>query len=320
MNDPMKKDKGKPGGHKNGGIGAGKGRRFGGSRDKGRDAPPPARGYDPKRDKNARHRGTPASAPAIRPRQTEPAAIKAAPLPRLKIDLFGVHAVREALKNPLRKVHGVYVTEQSGKSYGDIISNLPGHLSPKIVIREQLDRALPPGSVHQGIAIACDPLPETGVDDFIISASTRARTVLVMLDQVTDPHNVGAILRSCSAFGAHGMILQRMHAPELIGVLAKTACGAVEHVPVAYETNLTRALETLQETGFTAVGLDERGTAKLSVLHDASKLVIVLGAEGDGIRRLVKEQCDYLVALPTSGAIASLNVSNAAAVALFAAR
>jgi 23S rRNA (guanosine2251-2'-O)-methyltransferase len=319
MNDPMKKDKSRPGGHKSGGTSGKNGRRFGGSREKTRETPSPARGYDPKRDKNARHRGpAPSGGSAAKPARAEPLSLKAAPVPRLKIDLFGVHAVREALANPCRKIHSVYATEQSAKTYADVFSRLPGHLPPRIVTREQLDRSLPPGTVHQGVAIACDPLPEIGVDDFIIAANMRPRTVLVMLDQVTDPHNVGAILRSCSAFGANGMILQRMHAPELTGVLAKTACGAVEHVPVAYETNLTRTLETLQEAGFMAVGLDERGDKGLFALRDAPKLVIVLGAEGDGIRRLVKERCDRLASLPTSGPIASLNVSNAAAVALFA--
>lgn len=244
--------------------------------------------------------------------------IRPAPLPKVKADLFGMHAVREAWNNPARKIHALYLTDTSFKGFAEHLHNNLPRPAPIMVTKEQLDRSLPSGSVHQGMAISCAPLPETGVDDFIIRAVGQAKTLLVMLDQVTDPHNVGAILRSCSAFGAAGVILQRMHAPELTGVLAKTACGAVEHMPVAYETNLTRALQTLQDAGFMAVGLDERGDAELSQLPVHPKMVLVLGAEGDGIRRLIKEQCDVLARLPTSGAIASLNVSNAAAVGLYA--
>jgi 23S rRNA (guanosine2251-2'-O)-methyltransferase len=140
-----------------------------------------------------------------------------------------------------------------------------------------------------------------------------------MLDQVTDPHNVGAILRSACAFGAGGVIMQRRHAPELTGVLVKTASGAAEHIPVAYETNLSAALDTLRENGFTAIGLDERGEKILGDAVIPAKTVLVLGAEGDGMRPKVREHCDVLARLPTQGPIASLNVSNAAAVALFAA-
>ena len=189
--------------------------------------------------------------------------------------------------------------------------------------KQKLDYMLPRGAVHQGIALITDPLDEVSLQDFVIKSKSQDKTVLLILDQVTDPHNVGAILRSACAFGADGVIMQRKHAPELEGVLAKTASGAVEHIPVAYETNLSRSIEELKEEGFFVFGLDERGEREVGdILRNNSdpnqKLVLVLGAEGPGMRRLVKEHCDELVKLPTKGEISSLNVSNAAAVALYA--
>lgn len=137
---------------------------------------------------------------------------------------------------------------------------------------------------------------------------------LAILDQVTDPHNVGAILRSACAYGAKGLIMQSKHAPEMTGALAKAACGALEHVPVAFETNLSRAIEALQQAGYFVYGLDERGD-DIGQQNFAGKNVLVLGAEGPGIRRLVKEHCDVLIRLPMHGPMPSINVSNAAAVA-----
>ena len=234
---------------------------------------------------------------------------------KLNIDLFGHHAVQAAWTNPARFIHALYITENALKEF-DLAPDLK-RPAPTIVSKDDIDKALPPGTVHQGIALSCQNLDEHDVQDFIIRGEGAGEMTLVMLDQVTDPHNVGAILRSACAFGADGVILQRKHAPEPKGILAKTACGAVEHVPIAYETNLTRTLETLQEAGFFVIGLDERGDNIASLPHYEKK-VIVLGAEGPGIRRLVKDQCDVLARLPMTGAMPSINVSNAAAVALYA--
>lgn len=235
---------------------------------------------------------------------------------RLKIDLFGAHAVTEAWKNPKRFIHALYITEAALADFP--IKAAPKRPNPTIVSKEQLDKSLPFGTVHQGIALSCQPLDEVSVSDLIVAGKDKPKSVLVMLDQVTDPHNVGAIARSASAFGADGMIMQRRHAPEPTGILAKIACGAVDHLPLAYETNLARTLETLKDAGYTAIGLDEHSPKTFDSLPDYGKVVLVLGNEGDGMRRLVKEHCDVLVTLPTGGAIASLNVSNAAAVALYA--
>jgi 23S rRNA (guanosine2251-2'-O)-methyltransferase len=181
-----------------------------------------------------------------------------------------------------------------------------------------MERMLGRDAVHQGMAISAAPLEDVFVQDIINAGAGKERSVVLMLDQVTDPHNVGAILRSASAFGADGVIMQRRHAPELEGVLCKTACGAVDHLPVAYETNLSRTLEELADAGYTIIGLDEHAPDSLSAIAVPAKSVLVLGAEGDGMRRLVREHCSVLVTLPTQKPINSLNVSNAAAVALYA--
>ena len=257
--------------------------------------------------------------------------------------LYGFHAVREAWLNPQRTVFALYLTEESKKEFEPVLAQARGkglrRPGPQVVDKKQLDKMLPPGAVHQGLGLSTTPLDDIFIQDFIIKAQQQNRTVLLMLDQVTDPHNVGAILRSACAFGADGVIMQRKHAPEIEGVLAKTACGGVEHVPVAFETNLSRAIEELKENGFFVYGLDEAGYKTIGDIgfkpkapaHDgkdllkpspqidlSEKILLVLGSEGYGIRRLVKENCDELVRLPTTGAIASLNVSNAAAVALYA--
>jgi 23S rRNA (guanosine2251-2'-O)-methyltransferase len=256
------------------------------------------------------------------PKASKP-KFKFSPAPQI----YGFHAVAAAWTNPERKVHALYATEAGLKTFQDMVSeaNAQGLNRPEPIIidKHALEHAFPQGAVHQGLALACDDLTELSVQDFVISADTRERSVFLILDQVTDPHNVGAITRSACAFGAHGLIVQRRHAPERHGVLAKTACGGIEHVPVAQETNLSRAIEELQEAGFVVIGLDERGTHPIQdwaepYKHKPTKIALVLGAEGPGLRALVRDHCDSLVHLPTSGALSSLNVSNAAAVSLFA--
>ncbi|PCJ99500.1 MAG: 23S rRNA (guanosine(2251)-2'-O)-methyltransferase RlmB [Zetaproteobacteria bacterium] len=257
--------------------------------------------------------------------------------------LYGVHAVREAWLNEARTINTLYLTEQAQRGFEQTI--LEGRKKglrrpePCLIEKHKLEKMLPRGAVHQGVALASTPAEEHDVQDFIIRANTQARTIICMLDQVTDPHNVGAILRSASAFGIDGVIMQKKHAPSLDGVLAKTACGAVDHIPVAQATNLSRTIKELQGEGFYVIGLDEHSTKEVGHImrtrqhntgatenltdiceksDESTKIMIVLGSEGDGIRRLVKESCDELVKLPTQGAIASLNVSNAAAVAFYA--
>ncbi len=252
----------------------------------------------------------------------QPSAQKANTIPqRSRASLYGFHAVEQAWLNAQRHIDALYVTDAGLKSFEATLNQ--AHQAqlkrpePQILDKNALEKTLPQGAVHQGLALVCPLIEDVSVQDFIIAAEHKP-SMLVMLDQVTDPHNVGAILRSACVFGLNGVILQRKHAPLLDGVLAKTACGAVEHVPVAYETNLNRCIETLQDAGFFIFGLDERGgdLADLKTLPD--KTVLVMGSEGPGLRRLIKENCDSLLRLPTEGKISSLNVSNAAAVTFYA--
>lgn len=236
--------------------------------------------------------------------------------------LYGTHAVREAWLNKARQVQNLYITESALGDFEHVLEqganselNRP---NPMIVDKADLDKALPKGAVHQGIALACSPLPEMEVEDLIIKANAQnAPSTIAILDQVTDPHNVGAILRSASALGLDAVVMQRRHAPELSGVLAKTACGALEHINVAQATNLSRAIEELQAAGYFVIGLDERGD-DINTIERSPKTAIILGAEGPGIRRLVKENCDQLARIPMHNTIASINVSNAAAIAFYA--
>lgn len=239
-----------------------------------------------------------------------------------RANIFGLHAVREAWLNPRRYIHALYLSEQAEVLFGpamDLASQRGlERPEPRILSKDEFDRLLGRDAVHQGVALSAAPLEEAFIQDIISIGAEKDRAVILVLDQVTDPHNVGAILRSACAFGADGVVMQRRHAPELEGVLAKTASGAVEHLAVAYETNLSRTLETLTDAGYVAIGLDEHAEKSLSSIEIPQKAVLVLGAEGDGMRRLVREHCQVLVTLPTHAPIASLNVSNAAAVALYA--
>ena len=241
---------------------------------------------------------------------------------RLTPSLWGVHAVTEAWLNPKRNIFHFAATETALQEFQETLAKGRElglkRPTPEIAERYAIDKLLPPGSVHQGLILDAAPLQEVFVQDFAVRASTMERAVVLILDQVTDPHNIGAILRSANAFGAIGIVMQSRNAPELNGVMAKAASGALEHMPVAYETNLSRALNALQAEGFTAIGLDERGEKTLAQIAVPAKAVLVLGAEGKGLRQNLREHCDVVARLPTVGAIASLNVSNAAAVALYA--
>lgn len=235
--------------------------------------------------------------------------------------LWGLHAVRAAFLNPQRRILRLLVTEAGLASFEDTLddaikANIK-RVQPEILDKVAYERLMPPGSVHQGVAALVEALPVRDAHDLIANLKDDEKATIVILDQVTDPHNVGAILRSASAFGATGVIMQDRHAPELSGVLAKTASGAADVIPVAVETNLSRTIEFLQERNFFVIGLDERGTS-ISELPSYDRVALVLGAEGSGLRRLVADHCDGLASLPTQGPILSLNVSNAAAVALYA--
>ena len=247
--------------------------------------------------------------------------------PKIKADLFGFHACAEAWLNPERDIHALYITQNALSGFESVIEKAKKakitRPAPTITDKGAIDNALMKGTVHQGVALDTAPLPMMGLPDLLIRTQDKPSALLVILDQVTDPHNVGAIARSACAFGADGIITQSRHTPDLSGVLAKIACGALEHVPFAAETNLARTIEELQQNHFIVLALDERGEHNIDVIaerHKNDKIAFVMGAEGPGIRRLVKEKCDDMVRLPMDGAMPSINVSNAAAIALYAFR
>lgn len=228
--------------------------------------------------------------------------------------VYGFHAVFAALANPERSPKRLLLTRNAESEMVREGYLLPENdrIEPEIMAGDEIADILPPGAVHQGIALKASPLPELTIDE----ACYGANAVLV-LDQVTDPHNFGAILRSAAVFGATALVTTERNSPPLGGVLAKTASGALEKVKIAKVPNLVRAMEELKEMGFEVIGLDGEGEHTLPHLEIGPKVALVLGAEGAGLRRLTREHCDLLARLPASGEMKSLNVSNAAAVALY---
>ncbi|PSC04423.1 23S rRNA (guanosine(2251)-2'-O)-methyltransferase RlmB [Alsobacter soli] len=234
------------------------------------------------------------------------------PAPHGRLRLYGFHSVAEALGNPNRKVHALYATENAAQRLAAIVPN------PKVALTlvrpEQIDRMVGEDAVHQGVAADVEPFPALDLHDLPDDA------LVLVLDQVTDPHNVGAILRSAAAFGAAALVMTERHSPDAAGVLAKTASGGLEHVPIITVGNLAQALAVLGDRGFWRIGLDSEGPDILEKSVASRPVALVLGAEGKGLRRLTRERCDVLARLDMPGAIKSLNVSNAAAVALYALR
>lgn len=230
--------------------------------------------------------------------------------------IYGHHAVTAALGNPERKLLRLARTGPD-IAPGEVEGGSADWPEWEQVPRDILESWLPAGAVHQGIAVKVHPLPEQGIEDVVQDAAERARAVVVILDQVTDPQNVGAILRSAAAFGALAVVLTERHAAPESGALAKAASGALEHVPLIRVANLARAIEILKKGGFWIAGLAAEAERTLAQAKLTGKVGLALGAEGPGLRRLTREHCDLLVRLPTGGAIDHLNVSNAAAVSLY---
>lgn len=230
--------------------------------------------------------------------------------------LYGSHAVRAALANPRRRLKRLLVAASDPAEEPAVpAADLP--VPPESVERTEITRLLPDGAVHQGVAALVHPLPPVHIEDICDRATTLERATVVVLDQVTDPHNVGAILRSAAAFGALAVVLTERNAPPETGALAKSASGALEHVSLVRVGNLVRALDLFKGAGFWCAGLAAEGSQTLAEAKLSGRVALVLGSEGEGLRRLTRERCDLLVRLPTHGPIGHLNVSNAAAISLY---
>ncbi|MBO4225192.1 23S rRNA (guanosine(2251)-2'-O)-methyltransferase RlmB [Bradyrhizobium neotropicale] len=223
--------------------------------------------------------------------------------------LYGWHTVSLALANPERRIRKLFVTENAAKRLAD--ERIDTRVPPEIVRPSTIDQRLGPDAVHQGLLVEADPLPSPDID------TLEPEGIVLVLDQITDPHNVGAVLRSAAAFAVKAIVTTARHSPEATGVLAKSASGALELVPLVTVQNLARALTALNERGFLTVGLDSQGSEDLSQVALRQPLALVLGAEGKGLRQLTRETCSVVARLDMPGEIKSLNVSNAAVLALY---
>jgi len=258
-----------------------------------------------------------------RPRRAGPPPTPGEPSARaLERWLYGRHAVAAALANPARRWRRLAILAGQETAAAALIAAARarrlGDGAPLTVLdRPALSALLPENAVHQGWALDTEPLAQPDLDTVLDRAAAADHAVILVLDQVTDPHNVGAIMRSAAAFGASAVVVAAHNAPPLTAALAKAASGALELVPLVRVVNLARTLDRLKEAGFWCCGLDESGAEDLAALDLGARVGLVLGAEGGGLRRLVRERCDCLARLPTHPQLPSLNVSNAAAIALY---
>ena len=236
--------------------------------------------------------------------------------------LWGRHAVIAALHNPKRMLSRVFCSKNNRTLLDEEISKIrindPSSIPELEVLPiQELNLLVPSDSLHQGFVIISEALQEPDFDWFLEKNRTTTHLTLVLLDQVTDPQNVGAIARSSLALGAHGMILQSRNAPKLDGTLAKAASGATEYIPIFRVTNIARAIRKMQDFDISCFGLAGESDVSIHNTSLTTRLALVLGAEGAGLRRLTRESCDQLVSLPTVNHFSTLNVSNAASIALY---
>jgi 23S rRNA (guanosine2251-2'-O)-methyltransferase len=227
--------------------------------------------------------------------------------------IYGLHAVEAALQNPKRVIRHAYLTENAAAKLAPMIS--ARGIVATVQSPQDFEGLVGASAVHQGAVLLAEPLRQPSLDEFLDELEDEAPAALAMLDQVTDPHNVGAVLRSAAAFGIAAVIVQDRHSPPLSGTLAKVASGAVEEVAVIATVNLARALERLKDHGFRCAGFDSEAQALFDARTEAApRVTFVFGAEDRGLRRLIREGCDALYALFVPGKIKSLNISNAAAI------
>ena len=225
--------------------------------------------------------------------------------------LYGWHTVKAALENPARRIRRLFATENAARRLAE--DGLALGVETELVRPDAIAHRLGPDAVHNGLLAEADPLPSPELDEL------EPAGIVLVLDQITDPHNVGAILRTAAGFAVAAVVTTARHSPEATGVLAKSASGALEYVPIVTVQNLARALEQLRERGYLLVGLDSTGDIDLGDAPLRAPLALVLGAEGKGLRQLTRATCDRVARLDLPGRIKSLNVSNAAALALYVA-
>ena len=232
--------------------------------------------------------------------------------------IYGLHTVAAALSNPKRRLFRLLITPARQDPIAEILIELPQDRRPSIEVVEpaRLQQLLPGDAAHQGVVLETAPLTGPALAELLAHIDQRA--CLVLLDQVTDPQNVGAILRSAAAFGADGVIVPGRHAAPQTAVLAKAASGALDVVPLVSVSNLAHAIGQLKDDGFWVIGLDGAAPETLESAAQADRTAFVLGAEGAGLRRLTRDRCDLLARLPTGPGMVHLNVAQAAAIALYA--
>ena len=257
--------------------------------------------------------------------QTRPATTKrrasgggGSPMPPNTLWLYGTHAVEAALANPDRRKHRLVCTTKAPESLQIPEYAMKTGLNAEILDRTDIDKICGEDAVHQGLALLVSPLKDLHVEDLIDLVQDHTLSTILVLDQATDPRNIGAVMRSARAFGADGIIIQDRNSPPETGTMAKAASGALETIPLVRATNLARALWALKDAGYWVSGLDGYADLSIDDANISEKSVIVLGAEGTGLRRLTRETCDQTVKIPINPEAESLNLSNAAAIALYA--
>lgn len=240
--------------------------------------------------------------------------------PKGLVWIYGTHPTLHALQNPRRIFNRLLVLQ---KNSPEILSFIEKSIPPEIFKNLRIDivpdeefNVLPKDAVHQGLALLTSPLKDIFLED-LLEENPKGPITLLFLDQITDPQNVGAILRSAAAFEIQGICMTEHHSPGLNSVLAKTASGALEYTPLITLKNLSQSLDLLKNHGFWCVGLDERGNQNLSDITIPERVVFVLGSEGEGLRRLSREKCDFLAKIPTCSLFPTLNVSVSAAICLY---
>ena len=225
--------------------------------------------------------------------------------------IYGRHAVLSALKNPNRHIQKLLISADNRPEIEKL--NIPY----SIIDKKEFARILGEDAVHQGFALYCNRLKNYDITDLISLAEDKEKCHILILDQVTDPQNIGAIIRSCAAFSTLGLVMQDKNSPLESGAMDKAAAGTIEFVPIARVTNLSRAIESLKKAGFWVLGMDGYAKTTIDKINKSGKTAIVMGSEGKGMRRLVEENCDSSVKLPIAPNVESLNVSTAAAITLY---